>query len=84
MLLHSPFNAHLNPILCFAGYGTSVIGNKTIEWMKAVVGKGRPFAIYFAPHAPHSPSTPSEWYEDRRMLILSMNVFVWLDKFATL
>lgn len=46
------------------GYGTSVIGNKTIEWLRAVAGNGRPFAVYFAPHAPHSPSTPSAWYKD--------------------
>lgn len=44
------------------GYGTSVIGNKTLEWIDKVHKDG-PFMVYFAPHAPHLPSSPSEWYE---------------------
>eukprot|EP01065_Artemidia_motanka_P029313 TRINITY_DN35454_c0_g1_i1.p1 TRINITY_DN35454_c0_g1~~TRINITY_DN35454_c0_g1_i1.p1 ORF type:complete len:616 (+),score=241.61 TRINITY_DN35454_c0_g1_i1:79-1926(+) len=46
------------------GYGTSVIGNKTLEWLRAINSTGRPFFVYFAPHAPHSPSTPASWYKD--------------------
>lgn len=46
------------------GYGTSVIGNKTVEWLTAINGTGRPFFVYFAPHAPHSPATPAAWYKD--------------------
>lgn len=46
------------------GYGTSVIGNKTIEWIRSLqtAPERRPFFVYFAPHAPHSPATPSKWY----------------------
>lgn len=47
-----------------SGYGTSVIGNKTIEWLKNVSNSGRPWFVYFAPHAPHSPATPSAWYRE--------------------
>jgi arylsulfatase A-like enzyme len=48
------------------GYGTSQIGNKTVDWIRSLQqeGEGRPFFIYFAPHAPHSPATPSEWYKN--------------------
>ncbi|CAE7543666.1 GNS [Symbiodinium sp. CCMP2456] len=34
-------------------YMTSVIGNRTIEWLHEVAGAGRPFFAYVAPHAPH-------------------------------
>ena len=27
------------------GYGTSVIGNKTVEWLKAINNTGRPFFV---------------------------------------
>eukprot|EP00041_Stephanoeca_diplocostata_P020019 m.439189 g.439189 ORF g.439189 m.439189 type:complete len:310 (+) comp21448_c0_seq8:671-1600(+) len=46
------------------GYLTSVLGNKTIEWLQQIHGDGRPFFVYFAPHAPHSPATPAAWYAD--------------------
>ena len=48
------------------GYGTSVIGNKTIDWISNITKETvkRPFFVYFAPHAPHSPATPSAWYKD--------------------
>ena len=65
---YSPGN-HFSSNTYAGGYGTSVIGNKTIEWIRNVssVGPGeerRPFFVYFAPHAPHSPATPSKWYKD--------------------
>mmetsp|Transcript_59848 Transcript_59848/g.165550 ORF Transcript_59848/g.165550 Transcript_59848/m.165550 type:complete len:558 (+) Transcript_59848:34-1707(+) len=49
-----------------AGYGTSTIGNKTIEWIQSLqeAPEWRPFFLYFAPHAPHSPATPAPWYRD--------------------
>ena len=52
-----------------SGYGTSLIGNKTIEWIRSLQAadtspgaQRRPFFVYLAPHAPHSPSTPAKWY----------------------
>eukprot|EP01063_Lacrimia_lanifica_P011237 TRINITY_DN18059_c0_g1_i1.p1 TRINITY_DN18059_c0_g1~~TRINITY_DN18059_c0_g1_i1.p1 ORF type:complete len:570 (+),score=192.11 TRINITY_DN18059_c0_g1_i1:74-1783(+) len=45
------------------GYTTATLGNKTVEFIHEVAGKGRPFFVYFAPHAPHTPSTPAPWYE---------------------
>lgn len=42
-------------------YTTSLIGNKTIEWLKLV--KDQPFFAYLGPHAPHLPATPAEWYK---------------------
>ncbi|XP_065836806.1 N-acetylglucosamine-6-sulfatase-like [Oscarella lobularis] len=50
-------------------YMTSVIGNKSVEWldkvarMKGVEGSSVPFFAYIAPHAPHVPATPAPWYE---------------------
>eukprot|EP00756_Hemistasia_phaeocysticola_P060152 Hpha_TRINITY_DN3779_c0_g1::TRINITY_DN3779_c0_g1_i1::g.23856::m.23856/K01137/GNS; N-acetylglucosamine-6-sulfatase len=46
------------------GYTTATLGNKTVDWIRQVAGKGRPFFVYFAPHAPHTPSTPAPWYEE--------------------
>ena len=45
-------------------YTTSLIGNKTLEWLKSIKGSGKPFFAYLGPHAPHLPSTPAEWYLD--------------------
>jgi N-acetylglucosamine-6-sulfatase len=38
-------------------YMTSVIGNKTIAWLNATLGRGAPVFAYIAPHAPHVPAT---------------------------
>jgi N-acetylglucosamine-6-sulfatase len=43
-------------------YSTSIIGNSSVEWLKSVAGKGRPFFAYLGPHAPHLPATPAPWY----------------------
>ncbi len=50
-------------------YATSLIGNKSIEWLNrdSVTGasaNGRPFFLYFAPHCPHTPATPADWYSE--------------------
>ena len=37
---------------------------RTVEWLKKVADQGRPWVVYFAPHAPHSPATPPAWYKD--------------------
>jgi len=46
----------------FAGYTTSIIANKSIEWVKKV-GKGpQPFFVAVASKGPHVPATPAPWY----------------------
>lgn len=48
-------------------YTTSVIGNKTIEWMRSIIESGPdhpPFFAYMGPHAPHLPSTPPPYQVD--------------------
>jgi arylsulfatase A-like enzyme len=47
-------------------YTTSVIGNKTVDWIKANAGKlaaaGKPFMSVSAVRAPHAPYLPPPWY----------------------
>ena len=43
-------------------YMTSVIGNRTITWLKDAVAGSQPFLAYIAPHAAHMPATPAPWY----------------------
>ena len=45
-------------------YLTSIIGNRTIEFIDKALSSGEPFFAYVAPHAPHVPSTPAPWYMD--------------------
>jgi N-acetylglucosamine-6-sulfatase len=51
-------------------YSTSVIGNKSLAFVRDVVEKRRgrsgrvPFFVWLGPHAPHLPSTPAPWYLD--------------------
>ena len=53
-----------------AGYLTSELGNRTVQWLKRVEAESvqsqsrRPWFVYFAPHAPHGPATPAPWYRD--------------------
>jgi len=51
-----------------AGYLTSELGNRTIDWIRRVsavpAAERRPWFVYFAPHAPHGPATPAPWYAD--------------------
>ena len=49
-----------------AGYLTSELGNRTIEWIQRVAAEPvrRPWFVYFATHAPHGPATPAAWYKD--------------------
>ena len=46
----------------YAGYTTSIIANKSIEWVKHVAPLGKPFMVTVAPKAPHVPATPAPWY----------------------
>ena len=50
-------------------YATSLLGNKTLEWLNrpeitGAANGGRPFFVYFAPHCPHTPAYPADWYRD--------------------
>ena len=61
----------------FAGYTTSIIANKSIEWLNRVAGPhatrvrhsveqstlATPFLLVVAPKAPHYAATPAPWYE---------------------
>ena len=43
-------------------YTTSLIGNKSIAWIKKVLASGPthpPFFAWLGPHAPHLPATPA-------------------------
>eukprot|EP01051_Picozoa_sp_SAG22_P001741 SAG22_NODE_72_length_22344_cov_95.586559_8_plen_259_part_00 len=56
-----------------ADYTTSVMGNKSVAWIRQVVeGKPEhpPFYAWIGPHAPHLPSTPAPWYEDHPIGLL--------------
>jgi N-acetylglucosamine-6-sulfatase len=48
-------------------YTTSLVGNKSISWIKSILAAGPthpPFFAWLGPHAPHLPSTPAPWYLD--------------------
>lgn len=51
-------------------YMTSVIGNRSVEWIEQAAKGDRPFFAYVAPHAPHISDNvypyitePAPWYE---------------------
>mmetsp|Transcript_75456 Transcript_75456/g.233423 ORF Transcript_75456/g.233423 Transcript_75456/m.233423 type:complete len:560 (-) Transcript_75456:202-1881(-) len=46
----------------FAGYYTSVIANKSLEWVRKVGRGPAPFFVAVASKGPHVPSTPAPWY----------------------
>ena len=48
----------------YAGYVTSVIANKSIEWVRQVAPLGKPFIVAVASKAPHVPSQPAPWYAE--------------------
>ena len=47
-----------------ADYMTSLIGNRSLAFLRNSVAAGRPFLAYIAPHASHMPTTPAPWYAD--------------------
>ena len=57
----------------YAGYTTSIIANKSLEWLDLVAGASArrgadgalatPFLLVLAPKAPHYAATPAPWYE---------------------
>jgi arylsulfatase A-like enzyme len=48
----------------FGGYTTSIIGNKSIAWVRRVAAAAdrKPFMVTVASKGPHVPSTPAPWY----------------------
>jgi len=44
------------------GYGTAIIGNTTLDFIRESVADNKPFMVYVSPHAPHLPATPAPWY----------------------
>ena len=47
-----------------AGYHTSIIGNRTLQFVRDTANAGVPFFVHVSPHAPHLPCTPAPWYVD--------------------
>ena len=47
-----------------SNYGTSVVGNASLDFVRASLDAGKPFFAYVASHAPHGPATPAPWYKD--------------------
>jgi arylsulfatase A-like enzyme len=55
-------------------YTTSIIGNRTVEFIHAAAAAGgklerraKPFLVVAATRAPHGPQTPAPWYADSLM-----------------
>lgn len=46
----------------YAGYTTSIIANKSIEWVRNVGAVNEPFFVAVASKGPHVPATPAPWY----------------------
>jgi N-acetylglucosamine-6-sulfatase len=46
----------------FAGYTTSIIANKSIQWVCEVGAANEPFFVAVASKGPHVPATPAPWY----------------------
>eukprot|EP00051_Salpingoeca_urceolata_P011377 m.140865 g.140865 ORF g.140865 m.140865 type:complete len:499 (-) comp17095_c1_seq8:32-1528(-) len=46
------------------GYATSVIGNRSVEFVKKAINDDVSFFLYSATHAPHLPCTPAPWYKN--------------------
>merc|ERR1712232_1018002 len=49
----------------FAGYTTSVIANKSIQWVREVGVANEPFFVAVASKGPHVPATPAPWYASK-------------------
>ena len=47
-----------------SNYGTAVVGNTSIAFIKRAMNANWPFFAYVASHAPHGPATPAPWYAD--------------------
>lgn len=47
-----------------SNYGTSVIGNRSLQFMSTAMKANWPFFVLVASHAPHGPAIPAPWYKD--------------------
>jgi len=47
-----------------SNYGTSIVGNASVAFIKRAMAANYPFLAIVATHAPHGPATPAEWYKD--------------------
>eukprot|EP00048_Salpingoeca_helianthica_P017187 m.235967 g.235967 ORF g.235967 m.235967 type:complete len:493 (+) comp20371_c0_seq1:17-1495(+) len=47
----------------YAGYGTAIIGNKSVDWLRTVAPGPQPFVLLITPKAPHIAATPAPWYQ---------------------
>ena len=45
-----------------SNYGTSVIGNASLDFVRSALEDKVPFFAMVASHAPHGPATPAPWY----------------------
>ena len=45
-------------------YGTSLIGNYSVDFAQRAMKANYPFLLVVASHAPHGPATPAPWYAD--------------------
>lgn len=45
-------------------YMTSLIGNRSLTFIRNALAGGNPFFAYIAPHASHMPTIPAPWYEN--------------------
>jgi hypothetical protein len=47
-----------------SNYGTALISNRSLEFVRRALAADVPFFAYIAPHAPHEPGTPAPWYAE--------------------
>lgn len=47
-----------------SNYGTTIIGNFSLDFIRRSMAANAPFFAYVASHAPHGPATPSPTYAD--------------------
>ena len=45
-------------------YMTSLIGNRSLTFLRGALAASQPFLAYIAPHASHMPTTPAPWYAE--------------------
>ena len=45
-------------------YMTSLIGNRSLAFLRSALAASQPFLAYIAPHASHMPTTPAPWYAE--------------------
>ena len=46
----------------YAGYSASIVGNKSIEWIRKVAAGDKPWMVAIGNRASHQPFTPAPWY----------------------